>query len=182
MKRIVRLWALMVAMLTFMPAQSSAEFVGVGKPSNNGNYYLYNVYQGKFLCYLNTDSTKVALAPFGDSRILKCTVESKGANYLLNTHYSLTTKSWDASVTNYFSVRSGVPYVNNRYGDSDPGTAATPTRMYVAAADEGYYIYVNATQYLMFDYADRCTIGNRSESPKYSTMSNSLFVSIKLLI
>lgn len=47
-------------------------------PTAGQDYYLMNVYQGKFLSYGNAYGTQVSLVPFADSRALRCTVTDAG--------------------------------------------------------------------------------------------------------
>lgn len=142
--------------------QASATFMGstleVGQ-----NYYLYNVYQGKFLGYGNAWGTQVSLVPFADERALLCTIESgKAGRILINTHFSLTTKAWNASVDNWIykaeSEDTKVPVVDADYGDDDNSrTHREPTQFRRVPRTEGYILIDSANDTLRFEDGNRCT-------------------------
>ncbi len=156
-----RLINLMVAVLTFWCAQGTkgAGFEG-SVPTVGTDYYLYNVYQAKFLSYGNSWGTQVSL---NNDLPLLCTLEASGSGFVVNTHYSLETNAWKTGVTNYLIYTEGLPYVNARWGDSDTNyNDRDATTFTIEQADEGYYLDCSDGA-LMFDAGTACTIGNRSE-------------------
>ena len=134
-------------------------------PANGQNYYLYNLYQEKFLSYGNDWGTQVSL---DNSKPMLCTMNKNGSTWTINTHYSLSSQSYNASVNNYVIVVDGTPYVNSNYGSSDTNfTTRTPQSFSISEADDrGYYIKYSAsgtTKALMFGTGTACTIANLNE-------------------
>ena len=129
-------------------------------PADGGNYYLYNVYQAKYLSYGNSFGTQVSL---DNSIPLLCTFESNGSGFTINTHYSLTTNAYNPEVTNYMIYTEGLPFVNARWGvsDTDYNDREATTFTFVKA-DEGYYITCSEGA-LMFNSGTACVVGNLSE-------------------
>lgn len=150
--QILRLLILIAGLLGTTTLQ--AAFKGAGKPVEGKEYYLYNVYQGKFLSYGNAEGTQLSLVPFGDSRVLKCTLEKTGAGYNINTHYSAAAGGWQSDADNYVSIADGIPY-------ADSGSR-TPTKFFVSASDEGCFVYASVSSYLMFDAGTACTVGRQT--------------------
>ena len=111
-------------------------------PANGQSYYLYNLYQEKFLSYGNSWGTQVSL---DNNKPMLCTVNKNGTKWTINTHYSLSSQSYNASVNNYMIVVDGVPFVNSNYGTSDTNfTTRTPQSFTISSSDDrGYYPYPN---------------------------------------
>ena len=145
--------------LAFCTIMSAAGISGT-EPIANGNYYIYNVYQAKYLSYGNAFDTQVSL---DNSMPLLCTVEKSGTGYKINTHYSLETKAYNPAVNNYLIYAEGLPFVNSRWGDSDTSyNDRAATTFTFDEAEEGYYITCTSGT-LMFDSGTACVIGNKSE-------------------
>ncbi|MBQ8968445.1 MAG: hypothetical protein IJ064_01745 [Bacteroidaceae bacterium] len=156
-----KFWAALLLVLT-LASTARAAFVGT-VPEVGKAYYLYNVYQGKFLSYGNAWGTQVSLVPFGNERALLCTLErGTGSRILINTHYSLTHQAWDAGVDNWIykaqDETTRVPVVDACYGsDDDNRTSRTPTQFRAIACPEGYLLIDNASDTLRFQDGNRCT-------------------------
>ena len=134
-------------------------------PANGQSYYLYNLYQEKFLSYGNNWGTQVSL---DNSKPLLCTMSKSGNKWTINTHYSLSCQSYNASVNNYMIVVDGVPFVNSNYGTSDTNfTTRTPQSFTISSSDDrGYYLtYTSSgtTQALMFGTGTACEIANLNQ-------------------
>lgn len=128
--------------------------------SDGQSYYLYNLYQEKFLSYGNSWGTQVSL---DNSNPVLCTIESSDGGYKINTHYSLESNSYNASVSNYIVLSDGLPYVNSNYGSSDTDyTYRAPQVFDIDVSDDrGYYItYDNSgtTDALMFGTGTACVM------------------------
>ncbi len=151
---------LSILCLLLSVASFAAGFVG-SAPEAGSSYYLYNVYQAKFLSYGNTWGTQVSL---DNNQPLLCTLDQSGTAYRINTHYSLETNAYKAGVTNYMIYAEGLPYVNARWGDSDTNYNDRDATLFtVTQADEGYYISCTDGA-LMFGSGTACVVGNLSES------------------
>ena len=151
-----------LSLLLFVSAVTSfaAGFEGTD-PQAGGSYYLFNVYQAKFLSYGNAWGTQVSL---DDSRPLLCTLEAASGGYVINTHYSLEVNAYKSSVNNYMIYTEELPFVNARWGDSDTNYNDREATVFsLTKADEGYYISCSDGA-LMFGSGTACVVGNLSES------------------
>lgn len=124
------------------------------------SYYLYNLYQEKFLSYGNAWGTQVSLS---NGNPVLCTIEASNGQYVINTHFSLTENGYSAGVNNYVVVVDGLPYVNSNYGTSDSDfTYRAPQLFDIAASDEnGYYITFTENgvrKALMYDAGTACDV------------------------
>lgn len=134
-------------------------------PANGQSYYLYNLYQEKFLSYGNSWGTQVSL---DNSKPLLCTMSKSGSTWTINTHYSLSSQSYNANVNNYVFVSDGLPFVDANYGSSDTNfTSRTPQSFTISSSDDrGYYLtYTSSgtTQALMFGTGTACEIANLNQ-------------------
>ena len=159
MKRIsIILYAILITLLPHTRTWA-AGYVGTAPIAGN-QYYLYNVYQSKFLSYGNSWGTQVSLS---NNIPLCCTLESNGNGFFINTHYSLETNGWKNDVTNYIIYSEGLPYVNARWGSSDTNyNDREATKFAIVEADEGFYLDC-ADGALMFGSGTACVVGNRNE-------------------
>ena len=159
MKRIlIVLYAILITLLPHTRTLA-AGYVGTAPIAGN-RYYIYNVYQSKFLSYGNSWGTQVSLS---NNIPLCCTLESNGNGFVINTHYSLETNGWKNDVTNYIIYSEGLPYVNARWGSSDTNyNDREATKFAIVEADEGYYLDC-ADGALMFGSGTACVVGNRNE-------------------
>ena len=95
MKRIfIVLYAILITLLPHTRTWA-AGYVGTAPIAGN-RYYIYNVYQSKFLSYGNSWGTQVSLS---NNIPLCCTLEDNGNGFVINTHYSLETNGWKNDVT-----------------------------------------------------------------------------------
>nr|MCR5313687.1 hypothetical protein [Bacteroidaceae bacterium] len=145
--------------IAFMYASETKAWNG-STPTDGQNYYLYNLYQEKFLSYGNAWGTQVSL---DNSNPVLCTIESSDNYYKINTHYSLESNSWSSTINNYIVLSDGVPYVNSNYGSSDTDyTYRAPQLFSITESDDrGYYIsYENSstTMALMFGAGTACVV------------------------
>lgn len=134
---------ILLLLLCFITLTASAVGFKGTEPVVGGQYYLYNVYQAKFLSYGNTWGTQVSL---DNQRPLLCTLEASGGGVVINTHFSLSSQSYNASVNNYIVVdNDGLPYVNSNWGDSDDNPNVRAPQVWdIKAVEEGYSIsFVN---------------------------------------
>jgi len=134
-------------------------------PTSGKNYYLYNLYQEKFLSYGNSWGTQVSL---DNSNPVLCTINGSGSNWTINTHYSLSSSGYKASVNNYVVIADGLPFVNSNYGSSDSNyTTRTPQSFSITSADDrGYYITYSSsgsTMALMYGSGTACEIAKLSD-------------------
>ena len=159
MKRICTvLTAILIALLPYTWIEA-AGYVGT-TPLAGNCYYLYNVYQAKFLSYGNSYGTQVSL---DNNRPLLCTLEASGSKFKINTHYSLEINAWRSDVTNYIVYTDEGTFVNARWGNSDTDYNDREATVFsIKEAEEGYYLDCSAGA-LMFDVGTGCVIGNRSE-------------------
>ena len=155
-----RICVLLTTLLTLLCTETwAAGYVGTTPVAGN-RYYIYNVYQSKFLSYGNSWGTQVSL---NNSIPLCCTLESNGNGFVINTHYSLETNGWKSDVTNYLIYTEGLPYVNARWGTSDTNyNDREATEFIIVEADEGYYLDCSDGA-LMFGIGTACIVGNRNE-------------------
>ncbi len=134
-------------------------------PTSGQNYYLYNLYQEKFLSFGNSWGTQVSL---DNNNPILCTINSSGSKWTINTHYSLSDKGYKAGVNNYIVIDNGLPYVNSNYGDSDDNfTTRTPQSFNITGADDrGYYITYSSggsTIALMYGTGTACETAKLSD-------------------
>ena len=114
-------------------------------PESGQSYYLYNIYQEKFLTNGNTWGTMCSVS---NSNPLLCTITSSGSGYTINTHY--------ASKDNYIYVPDGVPYVDN----SATSSAAQVFNITQLSGNIYYITYVSdgTTMALMFGSGTACSV------------------------
>ena len=181
MKRMIYVFVALVAALLCGTTPMKASIDGTA-PVVGENYYLFNVYQAKFLSYGNSYGTQASLAPMGDSSILLCTLESAGSNKVkINTHFSLTYLTGVISVNNYlfWFEDDNMTYVNSNWGNSDAEILGSrePTTFTINQTDEGYYLTNETLGNLMFDKGSACNIALRGSSTLMADKSLWRFVS-----
>lgn len=137
------------------------------EPVDGGQYYLYNVYQAKFLSYGNSYGTQVSL---DNKRPLLCKLEASGNGFVINTHFSLSSQSYNANVDNYLYVHNedGLPYVNSKWGDSDANPHVRAPQVWsIKAVEDGYSItFVNDESQALL-YGEVGHQGNNAEQVVY---------------
>lgn len=152
------LYAILIALLPYTRTWA-AGYVGT-TPLSGSQYYLYNVYQAKFLSYGNSWGTQVSL---DNGKPLLCTLEASGSGFRINTHYSLETNAWKSDVTNYIVYTGEGTFVNARWGNSDTDyNDREATKFTIVEAEDGYYLDC-ADGTLMFGTGTACLVGNRGE-------------------
>jgi len=153
-----RIFILLLVIVSLWSTRSNAAFEGATL-TDGESYYLYNIYQSKFLSYGNAWGTQVSL---DNSAPLCCTVTSSGSGYIVNTHFSLETSAYNASVDNYLYVADGIPVVNSNWGSSDSNPNVRDPQVWnITAVDEGYnltYDSSGATMALMFGAGSACVV------------------------
>ncbi len=146
--------------VAFFCAQVRAAIVG-SAPVAGTNYYLYSVYQAKFVGMGNAWGTQATLYPFGNANVLKFTLEDAGSgNFKINTHIDPQTLAWGESTDNWFYKAvwedTKVPVVNANYYDN--GVQTREATIFSMVEDlEGYYIIDTAGDTLKFEVKDMCT-------------------------
>lgn len=166
MKKILVLLSFLVVGLYGIVDVRAAGFIGE-TPVAGTDYYLYNVYQAKFMTRGNGWGTQASLIPFGDAGILKVTLESAGGNkYKLNTHIVYNTKAWNAAVDNYLANVEGVPYVDAYYNSQTTSDHVTGNHINftLTEADEGWYITSQGGGDLMFDSGTACMLTDKGDN------------------
>lgn len=135
-------------------------------PTAGQSYYLYNLYQEKFLSFGNSWGTQVSL---DNSNPVLCTLEASGNSFKINTHYSLSSSGYKSSVNNYIVLADGLPYVNSNYGSSDSNyTYRDPQLFSIQKSDDkGYYLTYtsgSAKMALVFDAGTACAVDTLNEN------------------
>ncbi len=145
MKNLRYLFCVALALVSSLPAL--AGFTGTA-PEDGGSYYLYNVYQAKFLCAGNTWGTQASV---GNDSPLLCTVETSGTYYTLSTNYN-------SDATNLLGVVDGEAWVDRSSSDG------SNVQWTFSSGDEGYTLTcLGSSSALMFGAGTACTMGSTSE-------------------
>lgn len=124
--------------------QALAAFKG-STPESGKSYYLYNLYQSKFLAAGNDWGTKASL---NSAAPLLCSLTTSGEGFTINTHFNGNDV--------YLGVVDGNAWVDR------PLTDGNRVVWTFAQQTEGYTISSDGAS-LMFDSGTACTMGNTTE-------------------
>lgn len=135
-------------LLLLVPFKAFAVFVG-SAPEAGKNYYLFNIYQAKFLSYGNTWGTQVSLDNLNPVMV---TLESAAGGYKINTHCEPTADGVQVnpSYNNYIYNAEGTPVVNANYYDNG-GIVNRAATVWTFVEDNGYYQISSSEGKLAFD-------------------------------
>ena len=143
-RRSGRSFLLVLIALLFVKTQVMFSFDGT-TPESGKSYYLYNLYQERFLTNGNTWGTMCSVS---NSNPLLCTITASGSGYTINTHYG--------SIDNYIYVPDGVPYV-----DSSATSSAAQVFNITQSSGNIYNITYDSdgtTMALMFGSGTACSV------------------------
>jgi len=128
------------------------------------SYYLYNLYQAKFLTYGNAWGTQCSVSR---TNPLLCTIKASESGYLINTHFQPSTGSYNASFDNYVMLaeynEQSVAAVNSKWSDDASSDRGGSVFTFTKLANGNYNIVASNGTALMFGAGTACVMGSLTE-------------------